>query len=149
MFGGFLAGDNFNGDGGARLYTDLGTSGQGLVYADELFTGTGYPNIGSSLTVESKLTLTTASTEIYGAFGGKSGSHTFTETFDLNAPLNFVFFAHDFDERYQLNWISLEVEGTRAVPEPASLAMWGLGAIGMVFARRKRKQQVLARRIVT
>ncbi len=148
MFGGFLAADNFNGDGGARLYTDLGTSGQGLTYSGELFTGAGYPNIGSPLTVESRITMTTASTEIYGAFGSKSGSHTFTEAFDLNAPLNFVFFAHDAEERYQLNWISLEVEGTRAVPEPASLAMW-VGAIGMVFARRKRKQQVLARRIVT
>ena len=31
-----------------------------------------------------------------------------------------------------------------AVPEPASLAMWGLGAIGLIFARRKRKQQTLA-----
>ncbi len=30
------------------------------------------------------------------------------------------------------------------VPEPASLAMWGLGAIGLVFARRKRQQTKLA-----
>ena len=31
-----------------------------------------------------------------------------------------------------------------AVPEPASLAMWGLGAIGLMFARRKRQQMKLA-----
>ena len=32
---------------------------------------------------------------------------------------------------------------TNTVPEPASLAMWGLGAIGIVFARRKRQQKKL------
>ena len=31
-----------------------------------------------------------------------------------------------------------------AVPEPASIAMWGLRAIGLVFARRKRQQMKLA-----
>lgn len=31
-----------------------------------------------------------------------------------------------------------------AVPEPASLAMWGIGALGMAFARRKRHQMKLA-----
>ena len=30
------------------------------------------------------------------------------------------------------------------VPEPASVAMWGLGALGLVFARRKRQQMKLA-----
>ena len=29
------------------------------------------------------------------------------------------------------------------VPEPASIAMWGLGALGLVFARRKRRQTKL------
>ncbi len=36
------------------------------------------------------------------------------------------------------------VRTASAVPEPASLAMWGLGAIGLVFARRKRQQMKLA-----
>lgn len=30
------------------------------------------------------------------------------------------------------------------VPEPTSIAMWGLGALGLTFARRKRRQIVLA-----
>ena len=33
---------------------------------------------------------------------------------------------------------------TAPVPEPASLAMWGLGALGMMFARRKRRQMMIA-----
>ena len=36
------------------------------------------------------------------------------------------------------------VVGSAPVPEPASIAMWGLGAIGLVFARRKRQQKKLA-----
>ena len=30
------------------------------------------------------------------------------------------------------------------VPEPASIAMWGVGALGMMFARRKRQQKLTA-----
>ena len=35
-------------------------------------------------------------------------------------------------------------DGAAPVPEPASIAMWGLGALGMVFARRKRRQMMMA-----
>ncbi len=31
-----------------------------------------------------------------------------------------------------------------AVPEPASIAMWGIGALGMMFAGRKRRQMMMA-----
>lgn len=31
-----------------------------------------------------------------------------------------------------------------SVPEPTSIAMWGLGAVGMMFVRRKRQQMKLA-----
>ena len=31
-----------------------------------------------------------------------------------------------------------------AVPEPASIAMWGLGALGLVFVGRKRRQLMTA-----
>lgn len=34
--------------------------------------------------------------------------------------------------------------GTTTVPEPSSLAMWGIGALGMMFARRKRQKKKLA-----
>ena len=45
-----------------------------------------------------------------------------------------------------VDWIRIHEDSSTfgqapsAVPEPASLAMWGLGAIGMMFARRKRQQ---------
>ena len=41
--------------------------------------------------------------------------------------------------------ITLKIgSGGSAVPEPSSIAMWSLGAIGMMFARRKRQQKKLA-----
>ena len=40
--------------------------------------------------------------------------------------------------------ISLVIGAASAVPEPAAIAMWGLGALGMVFAARKRRQMKLA-----
>lgn len=45
------------------------------------------------------------------------------------------------DWLFNLNQLSYN--SSSAVPEPASLAMWGLGAIGMMFARRKRQQKNL------
>lgn len=46
----------------------------------------------------------------------------------------------------QVNYDNVRLDGTAvaAVPEPASIAMWSLGALGMMFARRKRQQLKLA-----
>lgn len=45
------------------------------------------------------------------------------------------------------DWVmfdNLTYASSTAVPEPASLAMWGLGAVGLMFARRKRQQRKLS-----
>lgn len=36
------------------------------------------------------------------------------------------------------------IAAAQGVPEPASIAMWGIGALGLVFVRRKRQQMKLA-----
>ena len=41
-------------------------------------------------------------------------------------------------------WFTVRTSEASPVPEPASFAMWGLGALGVVFARRKRQQMKLA-----
>ena len=46
-------------------------------------------------------------------------------------------------QQYNLH-ISNTVPLSAAVPEPASIAMWGLGALGLVLAGRKRRQMKLA-----
>jgi hypothetical protein len=40
--------------------------------------------------------------------------------------------------------IQFGATSSEPVPEPASIAMWGIGALGMAFARRKRRQMKLA-----
>ncbi|MBL8820268.1 MAG: PEP-CTERM sorting domain-containing protein [Planctomyces sp.] len=43
-----------------------------------------------------------------------------------------------------LNSVNWAGGAAQPVPEPASLAMWGVGALGVMFARRKRQQIKLA-----
>lgn len=44
------------------------------------------------------------------------------------------------------NWRGYDVglSQTSPVPEPGSIAMWGISALGMMFARRKRRQLLMA-----
>ncbi len=44
----------------------------------------------------------------------------------------------------QVEFTSATADVGTAVPEPSSIALLGIGAIGIAFARRKRKQQTLA-----
>ena len=39
---------------------------------------------------------------------------------------------------------SADVSLTSAVPEPASMAVWGLGALGMMVARKRRQSKLVA-----
>lgn len=64
---------------------------------------------------------------------------------DSSADLYVGVFNHDArnftPQQAYLDRFSVE---TSAVPEPTSIPMWGLGALGMLFAGRKRRQLKLA-----
>jgi hypothetical protein len=86
--------------------------------------------------------------------GYLSGGGTVVANFDLvndqfqtfNLPGTFVSL-ESVQIRGALNLDSVldtMVFQTAAVPEPASIAMWGIGAIGAMCARRKRQQKNLA-----
>lgn len=140
LFGGLVAADNTDGDWATVLYPDSGAFGASAPLTT-IFTGVGYPSTGQELTFDTTITLTTAATQIQGAFGGKSGSHTYP-AIDLNAPLSVVVFAHDSDERYKLNSLQVDVQGTRAVPEPSIfISLTGLFAIGLVTRLRRKWAQ--------
>ena len=133
----FRAADNEGGSADAILF------GGWSEYKPWLFTNAGYPSIGGSFTINSTITLTTASTEVQGGFLNGSGSHTFPEALNLNSRLSFVFFAAEGNERYQLNWLSVKVQGTQAspIPEPTTLITWlGLTGIALLAAYRRRKR---------
>ena len=140
---GFIAADKCSngtaGEGVGVVYDDEDTVGR-WTHGHMLFNDAGYPAIDESLQVETRFTLHEDSTEVYGAFGTKSGIHTFPTALNLEKPLSFIFIAHDDYERYQLNWVTIEVEGT-AIPEPTSLLIWSviaLGGLGLAYRRRKR-----------
>lgn len=136
----FITADNFNGSAGPGLYRDLGTRGQ-EVSKPPMLSDVGYPAIGQAFEVQASFTLFESSTEVYGAFGGQSGSLTFGKALDRGDPLSFVFMAHDWYEKYRIESASIEVRGT-AIPEPASVFLWSaFGAIGLIAAWRRRKRQ--------
>jgi hypothetical protein len=75
----------------------------------------------------------------YGSTPWTSFSHTFTVggSFTLEAGvINILAFDAGFDSVLGLDAVQLSAE---TVPEPASVALWGLGAVGILIARRKRR----------
>ena len=94
------------------FYDDMGSFGQQGSGGESLFTGAGYPQIGQTLGVQARFTLSENSTEVYGAFGSKSESGMFEQTLDRNGSLSLIFIAHDADERYKIDFLTVQVEGT-------------------------------------
>jgi hypothetical protein len=114
-----------------------------LTDAIDLRTGVGYPNIGESFNVYGRIALLPDSTEVYGSFLNGEATHVFAQAIDRAKPLNFSFLAHDYDERYQMNSLSIEVSGT-AVPAPSSLTtLVGVGVMVLGMERwKKRKRRI-------
>lgn len=77
-------------------------------------------------------------------FGGGTVSSTFTSlTTATVATLNFSNLASvDFIASSDAGLDNIRLD-TAAVPEPSSIAMFGVGALGLVFASRKRQQKKL------
>ena len=92
-----------------------------------------------TLTAGTTYWITTQSIDYVGAWN-----------FNNTGAIGLATFSHDSG----VSWNSptnetlgaFRINGDQAatVPEPASIAMWGLGALGLVFARRKRQQMKLA-----
>ncbi len=135
---GYLAADNFGGTIVGRTYADAGDHGV-MTGGLDMLTGVGYPAIGESFDVFGTITLFPNSTEVSASFLGGSASHTFGQAIDRSQPFNFTFIAHDAEERYHVNSLSIQISG-EAVPEPTSLVLWcGLGVMGLVAARRRKR----------
>lgn len=133
---GFLAADNDGGTIATRRYEDAGNRG---IWIEErgATNGLGYPSIGQSFDVSGTITLLADSTEVFGSFYSGSTSHVFTQPIDRTQEFSFIFLAHDAEEPYQLNSLSIQVSG-EPVPEPSSLVI-ALGLIGIGTVGRFRK----------
>ena len=127
---GYLAAENFGGTIVVRVYSDEGNHGV-MTDALDILMGVGYPDIGESFDVFGRITLSPDSTEVYESFLGSSASHVFGQAIDRTQPFNFTFLAHDAEERYQMNSLSIQISGT-PIPEPAALVLAAFALLGLV-----------------
>lgn len=70
-------------------------------------------------------------------FAPTGATRLFLGIADASSHLGDVGFYFDNQGEFTVNMVD-------AVPEPTSIAIWGIGAIGLMFARRKRQQKKLA-----
>ena len=89
---------------------------------------------------------------VYSLAGSAGFGVFYDATLSASNVYNTLYFGYDdggggLDDNHDDMIVSarfIAVGGLNGVPEPASLAMWGIGALGLVFAGRRRRQLKLA-----
>lgn len=97
---------------------------------------------GTHLAVRDRLGSFTGSLSLSGDYYSNPGVMTYVDgtAFTFGNQLSFLLLDGGANENYQLNTIN---GGPAAIPEPSTIAMFGIGAgvMGLVSIRRRRREQ--------
>ncbi|MBL8820433.1 MAG: PEP-CTERM sorting domain-containing protein [Planctomyces sp.] len=110
---------------------------------------TNYPaNRGIAAVGDSWLTYSDGTLSMWDSLGNRTGQTTLIgagTTFDSHFSLSYANGRVFIVDEAGGNWRGYDVGlSSSPVPEPGSIALWGLGALGAMFARRKREWMKLA-----
>jgi hypothetical protein len=130
----FSAGDNAGGSGWFGSGNLINNTGGDTIE----FTEAGFPNVGGSFDVHSQFKLLPASSLISGSFLNGSYTKTMNTALDSSAALDFRFSGNNKEEQYQINSLSIQVEG---VPEPSTFALLGMSAFGLLAWAWRRNRR--------
>lgn len=108
--------DNVGGFGSALAW-DLPTTAQMLLERETLFSGAGYPPVGTSHEITVKICISDLMTKVHMAFGTESNSANLMTTLDETQALELVLVADDAFEQYRIDMLRV-----RMVEVPASIA---------------------------
>jgi hypothetical protein len=137
LWGGTVDGwHNSNRDGGNWVAANLGS----------VFDSYGYGTGGMDFHFGTNAEVVTASYFGHYRGGGTGTDGWFSNYYGLGTGTDAIDYQVETSKSVA-GWSwghALVMEASAPVPEPASIAMWGVGALGMAFARRKRKMQTLA-----
>ena len=124
-------------NGGQLLSTSLADNGSSIarLSLDTMVSGTGFPNIFDSEDLLLHFLFSDTQTIMEASVLGTTESFTWDEVLSIDNLSFNLLRDNDGGEQYQLNWISVE---SVSVPEPGTLALLGIGLLGMGAVRRRK-----------